>query len=76
MTEPSTNISGKMVCTPPIVNNDCLETSPYGGCIEERCANMVCAIIPDCCNNEDFGEWAGICVRVAKEVCQPKMIPK
>lgn len=64
-------------CTTPVPINDCLEESEFGGCNEPRCAELVCDIEEDCCDNGNrAGVWASICTRIAEEVCQPEILIK
>ena len=41
-------------------SNKCYEESPYGGCSDRRCEQMICSTVTDdCCNKpEQIGRWS------------------
>jgi hypothetical protein len=63
-------------CRPPRIDNSCFEPSPFGGCNDRRCEQLVCEINEDCCNGDQAGEWNSLCVGAAKELCQPEILPR
>jgi hypothetical protein len=63
-------------CPPPPIVNSCFEVSRYGGCTDVRCQELVCDISASCCNSDTVGAWNDVCVQAAKEVCQPKILPR
>jgi hypothetical protein len=65
-----------LVCHPPEDDNDCFQDSPYGGCNDVRCANLVCDIREGCCDDDTIGEWSDICVRIAENICEPEVLSR
>jgi hypothetical protein len=63
-------------CPPPEIGNTCLQESPFGGCLDKRCEQLVCEISASCCNGAEAGQWSSVCVRAAKELCQPAILPR
>jgi hypothetical protein len=63
-------------CPPPKITNTCFHESPFGGCTDRRCQELVCEISPGCCDDEVVGRWSGLCVNAARELCKPEIIPR
>ncbi|KAL3921730.1 MAG: hypothetical protein SGILL_002590, partial [Bacillariaceae sp.] len=61
-------------CPPPEIGNTCFQESPFGGCSDPRCAELVCEISEGCCNGDTVGEWSSLCVGAAEELCQPEVL--
>jgi hypothetical protein len=64
------------LCPPPNLGNTCFQESPFGGCLDRRCEQLVCEINPNCCNGEEAGQWSSLCVGAAQELCQPEMVKR
>eukprot|EP00529_Nitzschia_sp_RCC80_P002293 CAMPEP_0113480212 /NCGR_PEP_ID=MMETSP0014_2-20120614/21752_1 /TAXON_ID=2857 /ORGANISM="Nitzschia sp." /LENGTH=1932 /DNA_ID=CAMNT_0000373621 /DNA_START=203 /DNA_END=6001 /DNA_ORIENTATION=- /assembly_acc=CAM_ASM_000159 len=64
------------VCFPPPATNPCIQKSSFGGCEDLRCAAIVCDLSSTCCNGAIVGEWGQFCVDVARELCQPPVLPR
>ena len=64
------------ICFPPDDGNTCFQSSPYGGCDDPRCANLVCDFLAGCCDGDEIGEWSDLCISVAEDFCQPEVIPR
>ena len=62
-----------MMCAPKVATNQCDEESPFGGCADRRCQNIVCDSVWDsCCDNQSrIGRWDGKCVDAADLLCKP-----
>jgi hypothetical protein len=61
---------GPTICDPVEYDNTCLQTSPVGGCQEEDCEPIVCAIQPECCNSDtQTGRYDETCVVIASQSC-------
>jgi hypothetical protein len=45
--------------------NDCCEANETGGCADEKCCALVCALDPVCCSVS----WDGKCVKLADALC-------
>lgn len=57
-------------CAPPPVTNSCLDPSPFGGCTNEVCQQIVCTERPTCCSDGNLvGEWSTECADLARRAC-------
>ncbi|KAG7372253.1 ABC transporter [Nitzschia inconspicua] len=63
-------------CRPPDLGNTCFQESPFGGCLDKRCEQMVCEINSGCCNGDEAGQWNKLCVRAAEELCRPDIVKR
>jgi hypothetical protein len=62
--------SNDQACEAPSPTNTCLETSPFGGCKNVECSELVCDVRADCCNQGSVvGEWSPACIEIAQDVC-------
>lgn len=62
---------GEASCAPVEYNNTCLDTSPVGGCSDKGCEQVVCDVLPGCCDSaEQTGQYGDNCVAIASQSCQ------